>query len=1051
MENYKFPFKQYFLRSSISTNKLHKAFLFLFVFAFLLACTGKEMSTEEAKKVTVSMHKEPFVPPPRRIDDILSILAEPGQFDMAVTNKFKTKADKLPPEKSSNRNLAYFYRERGQAAFMLYRNNQALEDFRKANRYAEKAGIKEAYFMNRLGVVERWAGNYIRAIELLEQSLSIEKEPNTFYNLVSIYASIGDLDYAKKLKKEGIHFCSRSNGVMPKIMSASMEAFVLEAQGQFVEAEKQWRNILSLAPSIKRRYPVHVIDNRTWLAANLIQQSRLVEAELEARRVVKEVIGLAGKDSEATGRAVVWLGEILRKQGRLEEAENLLKAGISIIENSDLPSDSYVMGHSRMLYGNVLTDQNCFTEAMKEFDLARTSLLHNRYLYEKVLARNQNLMLALLKTGQIDKAIHMINSAYDIYRKNLGVNHYRTAEILALNGIANLEMKRFKQAISDFSKSIPILLSSKMAREGDYSSKIRFKIIVETYINLLVQLHESRMEEELGIDVSAETFSLADTIRSYALRSALGASVARAAVVDPNLSDLVRREQDGSKQIRVLQSQLTVALAIPERQRPPRAIEKLTLKIETLNHARAALLSEIKKNFPKYSELADPVPAELAFLQKYLFSGEVLISIYSTNDCTLIWAIPPRGKVHFEVIRLGGKELSQIVAVLRQALDSDPKSFGDIPAFDVSLAYRLYRLLLEPVEKGWENATELLIVAHGQLGQLPFAVLPTASVSLGPEKSELFCNYRSVPWLIRKVSITRLPSVSSLIALRMIPKGDPSRRAFAGFGDPFFNLEQLALAKKQKVGHQVIVAAQSEKLHVRGIRIAETGNLDSEKITTCNLDLLNRIPDTAEEIRSIAEALDADPTRDIYIGENASEHQVKTMDLTDRRIIAFATHALVPGDLDGLDQPALALCSPSVTGDSEDGLLTMGEIMKLRMNADWIVLSACNTGASDGAGAEAVSGLGRAFFYAGTRAILVSMWPVETTSVRNLTTNLFRYQKEDRSLSRARALRKSMLTLIENQDLKDHVTGKIIASYAHPFFWAPFIIVGDSGFDSNLK
>jgi CHAT domain-containing protein len=114
------------------------------------------------------------------------------------------------------------------------------------------------------------------------------------------------------------------------------------------------------------------------------------------------------------------------------------------------------------------------------------------------------------------------------------------------------------------------------------------------------------------------------------------------------------------------------------------------------------------------------------------------------------------------------------------------------------------------------------------------------------------------------------------------------------------------------------------------------------------------------------------------------------------------------------------------------------------LNADWVVLSACNTGAAGGAGAEAVSGLGRAFFYAGTRAILVSMWPVETTSARELTTGLFRYQKKDQRLSRARAFRKSMIDLIEGPGLKDHATDKIIASYAHPLFWAPFIIVGDS-------
>jgi len=170
---------------------------------------------------------------------------------------------------------------------------------------------------------------------------------------------------------------------------------------------------------------------------------------------------------------------------------------------------------------------------------------------------------------------------------------------------------------------------------------------------------------------------------------------------------------------------------------------------------------------------------------------------------------------------------------------------------------------------------------------------------------------------------------------------------------------------------------------------------------------------------------------------------VKTMDLSDRKVIAFASHALVPGDLDGLDQPALALSAPSVTGGIDDGLLTMGEVLKLKLNADWVVLSACNTGAADGAGAEAVSGLGRAFFYAGTRAMLVSMWPVETTSAKKLTTEIFRYQTEDKTLSRARAHQKSMLKLIEGPGLKDNSTGKIVASYAHPFFWAPFVIVGE--------
>ena len=119
----------------------------------------------------------------------------------------------------------------------------------------------------------------------------------------------------------------------------------------------------------------------------------------------------------------------------------------------------------------------------------------------------------------------------------------------------------------------------------------------------------------------------------------------------------------------------------------------------------------------------------------------------------------------------------------------------------------------------------------------------------------------------------------------------------------------------------------------------------------------------------MANALDVDPAKALYLGRDANEQNVETMDLSHYRIVAFATHGLVPGDLDGLTQPALALTAPDVAGVKGDGLLTMEKILALKLDADWVVLSACNTAAGAGAGAEAASGLGSAFFYAGTRAL----------------------------------------------------------------------------------
>ena len=234
-------------------------------------------------------------------------------------------------------------------------------------------------------------------------------------------------------------------------------------------------------------------------------------------------------------------------------------------------------------------------------------------------------------------------------------------------------------------------------------------------------------------------------------------------------------------------------------------------------------------------------------------------------------------------------------------------------------------------------------------------------------------------------------------------------------------------------------------MSTRGVPLRLRAAPRLEGKNSINISALPRLPDTAEEVRSIARVMKADLVRDIFVGKNASEGRVKSMKLSDYRVVAFATHGLVPGDLDGLTQPALALSAPAVTGGKDDGLLTMGEILGLRLDADWVVLSACNTGSGKGAGAEAVSGLGRAFFYAGTRALLVSNWPVETTSARQLTTDLFRRQAEDPTLGRAEALRRTMLALVEGPGFVDPASNKIVFSYAHPIFWAPFSLVGDGG------
>jgi CHAT domain-containing protein len=343
------------------------------------------------------------------------------------------------------------------------------------------------------------------------------------------------------------------------------------------------------------------------------------------------------------------------------------------------------------------------------------------------------------------------------------------------------------------------------------------------------------------------------------------------------------------------------------------------------------------------------------------------------------------------------------------------------------------------VKQGWQGASDLLVIANGALGQSPFGMLATENAKLAPDAAgqPLFAGYKTVPWLIRQIAITQLPTVTALTTLRAMPAGKSGRRPFIGFGDPWFSKAEAAQAlAATKAAAPSTIASRGVPVHLRSA--PKDGASD-------RLADLPRLPDTADEVKDVALALKADPAKDVYLGAQANEQTVRQVDLDDRRVVMFATHGLIPGDLDGLTEPALALSAPDVAHVPDDGLLTVSKILGLKLNADWVVLSACNTAAGNGAGAEAVSGLGLAFFYAGSRALLVSNWPVETVSARILTTTTFQREAASPGITRAEALRQAMLSLIDGPGAIDPATQQAQYSYAHPLFWAPFSLVGDGG------
>lgn len=497
--------------------------------------------------------------------------------------------------------------------------------------------------------------------------------------------------------------------------------------------------------------------------------------------------------------------------------------------------------------------------------------------------------------------------------------------------------------------------------------------------------------------------SAGSAIRQIGLRTAAEAGP---------LADLVRDRQGVEERLR--EASQAIAKAGADRIGLAGQIDGLTAELSALDRRLAS-------DFPRYAELTRPRPLTIAEVQALLAPDEALILTFVGDTYTFIWAISPQTSA-WQRVNAGQATLAEAVTRLRQTLDPSAMTTRGAaalddqapepatprrPGFDRRLGAMLYSVLLAPLEPVFGASRHVYVVADGPLTSIPFAVFVTGAYD-GEDDDPVAL--RETPWMIRQHALTTLPSVESLGVVKRLPPPAADRPLLAGYGDPAF-------AGGASVGSVT-----------RGAALVAGGLADVERLRA-----LPPLPATRRELLSIAQTLGADPGG-LHLGAEATEAAVKR-GIGPAQVVAFATHGLLSGELQGLAEPALVLTPPSEASKLDDGLLTASEIVDLKLDADWVLLSACNTAGGEAPGAEGLSGLARAFLFAGARSIVVSHWPVRDDAAARLTTGALRAYAET-GVRRAEALQAAMISLME--DPRD-------PSLAHPSAWAPFVIVGQGG------
>jgi CHAT domain-containing protein/tetratricopeptide (TPR) repeat protein len=914
-----------------------------------------------------------------------------------------------------------------------------LVSFLLAVSHTAKAQGVETTALNQQVVELAKQRRYSEAVPLAQRVLAIREKAlgpdhldvaHALSNLAKLYDDQGRYADAEPFYKRYLEIREKLLGPdhIDVALALNTLAILYWHQGRYADAEPLYKRCLEIREKLLGPDHIDVAYVLNNLAILYNDQGRYADAEPLYKRSLEIHEKVLGPDHIEVARALNNLAALYEARRRYADAEPLFKRSLEIREK--------LLGPDHIDITRTLNNLATVYEAVGRYTDAEPLYKRSLEISEKVLGPDHidvayalnNLADLYRDQARYADAEPLYKRSLEIKEKFLGPDHIDVAH--GLNNLAILyqEQSRYTDAEPLFQRALAVkekilghdhpdvasslnnlaLLYAQERRYADALPLVRAAAQIgfpqeTTYLTVLTGAVEQSLIT--NTDAFSESYQIIQLATSTAASKAINQLAVRFAADRYQLAQLVRKDQDLSLEGERLDQLILEAASKEPSLRDADKERQLRDRLRSIASERAQVQATLNQQFPDYVALATPKPLSVQQTQQLLADDEAFI-VYDFGQQSYAEVFTRSNARSFE-LKINAEDLKAKIKTLRSSLEFAPE-------FNVDASYRLYKLIFSPFADFISSKRRLSVVMNGALTGFPLQLL-VASQPAGK-------NLKDVDWLIREYTVTVLPSTASLKILRERNAATTAVKPMIGFGDPIFNRTVRAAIEQRIVGLN-----RSLPEFYRGV-IADTQSL---------AEALPSLPETADELRAVARELGA-RSDDIKLGDAASVWNVKHAPLDSYRVVYFATHALVAGEVEKFSQakaePALVLSIPDKPTEKDDGLLRASDVAMLKLNADFVVLSACNTAAGDKPGAEALSGLARAFFYAGARSLIVSNWEVDSESTVALMTGVFDALKTNPHLSHAEALRLSTLQMIDHPSKPE---------WARPKYWAPFIVVGE--------